>query len=376
MDKILVFLEDETTHLEDDRVEEKYVRRGPSAHIKRRIRPVKILQTSKKGNTFYRTYYVGDKKHEKYSREFMRSVLSGERYPKYIAYNAKADAKMNQSEVPREFRDVLDKWSNTHVFASGMEQAYTDYRGHLIDTEGRRYIRNPENNSDRIVYSDGSFIESKMKMSRNDDGVDIQYNNRYRSSQGVESRSSILATAKAEGNRRILEIKSINNYHNEELGLFLTNMAKKFNTIKFSSQTRLTNPDTLFTLLQMGMKAGDRPSKFNKFKGFFTEGLESADGVSNGMKAKLKQTINQSRNMDDWFFRMVKSGMTGEVPTWVKSQVFAYLGTIGVSNFKMDLNKDRASTKSLTQLHSYMLQISPDNDYHKGYIQYKKERHA
>jgi hypothetical protein len=325
------------------------------------------LTVCKGGVPCYKTYYVGVAKRDRYKQIAKKQLISGSRTPKYIGYWNETAPRLKHFKVKGFARKYLGStFTRDFAHLSGFVWKHTNYLARFGVPSYSEVSKSKYNKdgSHTVVLKDGSKFTSRFLMSRKgrfrlitDGELKRQSNVKFRTEIG----GNIKLVKDPDGvTRRVLNIDTLKGYDSEALAGFMDYAQTKF--------ARIVGDISKMNDMQIGMLLlngfGENVEVDNNIK----QKLLSL-GVYND---KVKKWINNAKNVQDIVNALVKFGVVNERDDRIQ-EIVRYIKSKQIN--KLVFNSVRNgihNTKSQNTLHAFQLQISADNDYHKGFRRYRK----
>jgi len=352
-----------------EKVQEKYVRRGPSPRYKVSVTPVKILTRCKGGTPCYKTYYVGAVKRDLYKKVAKHQLLTGVRNPKYLLYWNETAPRFKQYKVRGFARKYLGStftkefahlsgfvWKQTNYLAKFGVSSYSEVVSSKFTNDGAHIVK----------LKDGSAVKSRLLLSRDGKLRLITDMNLVAANGNIRHRAEIggrinLVRDSNGVTRRVLRINKLDGYDAEALASFMDYAQSKFARVH-ADISNLNNKQIAMLLLN---GFGENVKVTNELKQKILNMVKNAP-------ERIRNWISSANSIQDIVNALVKFGVVNEnddrlqeIVNHIKNQNIRELVFNSVSN-------GVHNTKSQNTLHAFQLQISADNDYHKGFRKYRK----
>jgi len=355
-----------------EKIVEKYIRKGPSPRYKVSVTPIKILTRCKGGKPCYRTYYVGTKKFEKYRNIAKQQFQQGYENPKYIVYWDEAKPRFRQFKIRGWQRKYLGDsftkdlvhlsgfvWSHSNRLARFGVSSYSEIVFSYFDTRtGTHFVELKDGSTYKTQLLLGK--DGKFRLRTEGTILTIHGENKF----NAEINGKIKFVRDSDGiTRRVLQIDDIKGYDAESLSGFMDFAQHKFARIEANIQ-RLSERD-VGRLLLNGF--GENVRVGNSIKREILDELEKI-----GVSDRIKKWVSNATNIQDIVNALVKGGILSENhPLIQKLVVYVRQNSNGNLIFN-SVRNGVYNTKSQNTLHAFQLQMSADNDYHKGFRRYRK----
>lgn len=386
---------------DENDVEEGYKRRGPAGRIRSEVKPIKIMVTGKGGTKSYRTYYVADKKHAKYSAHEKMQRGMGIRQTKYVTYLDQAKGMFSKSNTQgASFQRDIGKWTDNFTHLSGIHNSFADKVGmrKTVNPETMRVHLKDQNGISKtevIKTRNGDHLSTESRITDMGNGKHgFKYVSRFNQAGSERWSGRSISGTYERGKMSITDIKK--GYNTRDLGHMVVNHADKFNQI----EVPLTGPQRVTSRVQSYTPEGRAiPGQFEQRVdnlegtrhkmgellsiGFKLEGdnagnsawssikQEHAGSIRDKFGAKAADAFTKSSSLQEYQHGLLRTGKThgGVTPELVDSYS-SKLGSTKMTytNSATDEKGKRIRTESSKMLHAHMLQTDVDNDYHKGMV--------
>jgi len=355
-----------------EKIVEKYIRKGPSPRYKVKVVPIKILTKCKGGKLCYRTYYVGNRKFERYRNIAKQQLKKRTKLPTYITYWNEAVARFRQFKIGGwQSKYLGNTFTKDLVHLSGFAWAHTNRLARIgvssysevvsssfNEREGKHYVK----------FKDGSIYQTQMLLDKNGNinlktiGTIPTLQGKYQFEAEIGGKISLV---KDEDGiiRRTLFLTTIKGYNSEALSGFMEFMQHKF--ARIGASIKNMSMRDVGKLLLNGF--GENVKVDNSIK---REILTELEKLNLNLPDKVKRWISTSINLQDITNALVRSGIINENHPLIKRLAhYAKKKSDGVLVFN-SVKGNVHNTKSQNTLHAFQLQLSADNDYHKGFRRY------